>query len=426
MSEPGEMTLDFKTAEEKFYALMGRLAAGVIDQDEFRARLEELIVRDEAGQTWMIGAQSGRWYRYDGKRWVQDTPPKMRRGSPLAETRIAAAPPPPVSEADLHPPSEQRCPRCDHALIAGATFCDRCGLRLPGDTAVYSAAELTELQTEPCPKCGRPLPVAAPFCAGCGYRRPRPAAPPPPPPVTAREPFAVPPPPPPRPPIAAAPARPRWLNWLVVGLVGLLIVCCLATVALALFWPGSPVGLMNLLGGPAGPSPTLEPTQTITYIIATPTEGGSPTTAPPTVPATPTATQPPPTRARTPAATTVVTPPPLPTVTRAPTQPPASPTSAVLRFRLKETRLVEEKIGVNILEVIVLDKNGRGIPGINVRIDGGDPASWNYPMTTDSKGRCGNYALSANIYNVTLVDYGMVAPGIDCRGKHWEVIFEAY
>lgn len=423
--------MDFTTAEEKFYALMGRLAAGVITQEEFRARLEELIVQDDQGRTWMMGAQSGKWYRYDGKRWVQDTPKTEPQAKPSTPTDVTApsAPPSPISEADIHPPSEERCPRCDHALIAGATFCDRCGLRLPGDTVVYSTTELAQIETEPCPKCDRPLPLNAPFCAGCGYRRSQKTSAPPPPP-SIREPFAVPPPPPPPPTIAGEPAdRSQWLNTAVIVLIGLLILCCLATIGLALFWPDSPVSLMNLLGGgPAGPTATTEPTQTPTYVTPTFTTGPSPTATPSPEPggATVTATQPPPTRVRTPTATTAPTPPPLPTVTRAPTRPPASPTAEGLRFRLKEKKLVEEKLGFAILEVVVLDKNGQGIPGINVRIDGGDPATWAESLTTDKDGRCGHYALSRNIYNVTLVDYGVAESGIDCRDKHWEIVFEAY
>jgi hypothetical protein len=131
---------------------------------------------------------------------------------------------------------------------------------------------------------------------------------------------------------------------------------------------------------------------------------------------------------RTPTATTAPTPPPLPTLTatRTPTQPLASPTSTGLQFRLKEKRF-EEKLGQASIEVLVLDKNGQGITGIRVRIDGGDPNTWKWEVTTDDQGRCGHYALSPGTYNVTLLDYGVIEPGIDCKGKYWEVIFvEAY
>jgi len=422
--------LDFVTTEEKFYALMGRLAAGVITQNEFKTRLEELVVRDDQGRTWMIGAQSGKWYCYDGKRWVQDTPPETGRVSPTDETMVAI-PPAPVSETDIQPPSEERCPRCDHALIAGATFCDRCGLRLPGDTVMYSTEDMAGLETEPCPKCGRPLPVSASFCAGCGYRRSERAAPPPPPPVAAREPFAVPPPAPPPPAITAAPSdRQPWLNSIVIALVGLVILCCLVTAALALFWPDSPVSLMNLLGGPAGPTVAPEFTQTPTYVTPTFTPGSSPTAIPSPEPGGPTATatEPPPTRVRTPTATTApTTPPPLPpTATRAPIVPTASPTEIGLHFRVKETRLIEEKWGLGFIHVFVLDKNGQGIPGIKVRIDGGDPTSWKLEVTTDSRGLAEFNALSSSKYNITLVDYDITAPWIDRTNKSWEVIFEAY
>ncbi|MBU1880163.1 MAG: hypothetical protein KJ734_14550, partial [Chloroflexi bacterium] len=207
-----------------------------------------------------------------------------------------------------------------------------------------------------------------------------------------------------------------------------LVLCCLGTAALALFWPDSPVSLMNLLGGPASPTPITEPTQTPTFITPTFTVGApQPTTVAPTAaqPSGPTLTptEPPPTRVRTPAAPT---PPPLPTVTLGPTRTSVPPTAAGPRYRLKETRLIEEKVGLGYIHVFVLDQNGQGIQGIVVRIDGGDPNSWKLDVTTDVRGLAEFNALSANIYTITLVDYGVAASGIDRTNKNWEVVFEAY
>lgn len=60
--------------ESRFFELKGKLAVGQITDDEFKREMENLRFQDQQGNWWMIGAQSGRWYYYDGSRWLLGQP----------------------------------------------------------------------------------------------------------------------------------------------------------------------------------------------------------------------------------------------------------------------------------------------------------------------------------------------------------------
>jgi hypothetical protein len=67
--------MDFKQAETKFKQLKAQFDAGALTENAFKAKLEELMIRDESGDWWMIGYETERWYRNDGTDWVQADPP---------------------------------------------------------------------------------------------------------------------------------------------------------------------------------------------------------------------------------------------------------------------------------------------------------------------------------------------------------------
>lgn len=60
--------------ESRFFELKGKLAVGQLSEDEFKREMENLRFQDQQGNWWMIGAQSGRWYYYDGSRWLLGQP----------------------------------------------------------------------------------------------------------------------------------------------------------------------------------------------------------------------------------------------------------------------------------------------------------------------------------------------------------------
>lgn len=61
--------------QARFFELKGKLAVGQITEENFKHELEKLRFQDPHGRWWMIGAQSGRWYYYDGARWLLGEPP---------------------------------------------------------------------------------------------------------------------------------------------------------------------------------------------------------------------------------------------------------------------------------------------------------------------------------------------------------------
>ena len=86
--------MDFQELLERYKQLRADFDAGKIDEEEFQEEIEGLQIRDEQGYYWTIGAQSGKWYRYNGVEWVQETPLPMTkhqgRGIPEAVSRLPA------------------------------------------------------------------------------------------------------------------------------------------------------------------------------------------------------------------------------------------------------------------------------------------------------------------------------------------------
>lgn len=64
----------FRQVEQEYYNLRGRFAVGRITEEEFDTALRNMTFQDAQGRSWMIGANSGRWYYSDGGDWVQGDP----------------------------------------------------------------------------------------------------------------------------------------------------------------------------------------------------------------------------------------------------------------------------------------------------------------------------------------------------------------
>lgn len=66
--------MDFTQTQQAYIHLKDQLEQGHITADEFESRVNEMTVTDSAGVLWQIGVKTGKWYRYDGQGWVEDTP----------------------------------------------------------------------------------------------------------------------------------------------------------------------------------------------------------------------------------------------------------------------------------------------------------------------------------------------------------------
>lgn len=98
-----EETERFKQAEDEYFRLKGKLAAGRITRQEFENALEGLMIQDEQGRYWMLGAETGKWHVHDGTSWVEAAPyaaanPLPARPTDLPERgRLRAITPSPIS-----------------------------------------------------------------------------------------------------------------------------------------------------------------------------------------------------------------------------------------------------------------------------------------------------------------------------------------
>jgi len=119
-----DMSRSFKEVETSFQSLRRQFRKKEISRREFIDRLKKLRLRDSQGRFWMIGAQSGKWYFFDGRDWVPSDPP-----------------------AD--DPVRWSCPSCGLEYEAGAQTCARCGESLKGkETAGGLGAEAVPFAEE--------------------------------------------------------------------------------------------------------------------------------------------------------------------------------------------------------------------------------------------------------------------------------------
>src|SRR5512135_3533575 len=87
--------------ERHFFEIKGKLDVGAITEVDFKAEIEKLKFQDKQGHWWMIGAQSGKWYTFDGARWLPGKPP----------IETAEPPPPPPPPPPTPPAAEPTQPQ---------------------------------------------------------------------------------------------------------------------------------------------------------------------------------------------------------------------------------------------------------------------------------------------------------------------------
>lgn len=92
----------FETTEEQFAALKTRYDAGQLSDAAYDAALHQLVIHGEDGAAWMIGAESGEWYTYDGAAWVRSDPPTLSDESVAPPPQ--GRPEPPVSPSPAPAP----------------------------------------------------------------------------------------------------------------------------------------------------------------------------------------------------------------------------------------------------------------------------------------------------------------------------------
>lgn len=125
----------FRAVEASFYQLSKQFKRGEISRDQYAEALKKLRLVDGEGRCWMIGAQTGRWYYYDGQQWIQSEPPEDGREFVL-------------------------CPSCYHQNEPGARNCEACGTVLIKTSTKIICVEcgnMIDQNLRTCPFCGAGL-----------------------------------------------------------------------------------------------------------------------------------------------------------------------------------------------------------------------------------------------------------------------------
>lgn len=132
------MEKSFSQVNEAFDILKAKFQTGEISRQEFIDEMKKLRIRDDDGRFWMIGAQTGKWYYFDGKEWIQSEPPSQADRTAVCvycgfENRIEATSCARCGGTIGEEPT--KCPDCGSPLSRPFMTCPKCGIVPGGETA---------------------------------------------------------------------------------------------------------------------------------------------------------------------------------------------------------------------------------------------------------------------------------------------------
>lgn len=96
--------MNFAQVEQQISKLRQELETGRLTEEECKAQMRELMVEDEQGNWWMVGYETGEWYRHDGDDWGRADPPGYIAPE---QTPPSVAPPTPVPSRPVSKPVTQ-------------------------------------------------------------------------------------------------------------------------------------------------------------------------------------------------------------------------------------------------------------------------------------------------------------------------------
>ena len=123
------MEKKFKDVEQEFNQLKQKYRQKKISGREFKDKLKKIRLEDKKGRCWTIGAQTGKWYYFDGKKWAQSKPPSIQEKKAIC---IYCG-----FENDLE---NETCAYCGGSLGGDVSVCPKCGHKLDDPS-------------QPCPYC---------------------------------------------------------------------------------------------------------------------------------------------------------------------------------------------------------------------------------------------------------------------------------
>jgi hypothetical protein len=143
------MDKSFSQVNEAFEALKMKFQAGELSRQAFIDEMKKLRIRDDEGRFWMIGAQTGKWYYFDGKDWIQSEPPSQKDSAAICvfcgfENRLDADACARCGGTIGEEPS--KCPDCGSPLRKPFMTCPKCGTA-PGGVTREESPSPTSIET---------------------------------------------------------------------------------------------------------------------------------------------------------------------------------------------------------------------------------------------------------------------------------------
>jgi hypothetical protein len=117
------MNTPFKEVEKDFNLLKQEFKTKKISEQEYKDRLKKLRLKDTERRSWTIGAQSGKWYYFDGQNWKESLPPSIQKGKAIC---IYCG-----YENDLE---NESCTQCGGRFNEDEVTCPKCNTRLEDET----------------------------------------------------------------------------------------------------------------------------------------------------------------------------------------------------------------------------------------------------------------------------------------------------
>ncbi|MEW6456172.1 MAG: zinc ribbon domain-containing protein [Acidobacteriota bacterium] len=141
----------FEEVEKKFEELKKKRDTHLISDEEWKEELRKLIIRDDDGKFWMVGALSGKWHYYDGKQWIQTDPPYKRVEPEFKECPFCGFENP-VKEKicvrcgkDMEQLEREKitCSNCNFVFLQEFKFCPNCGQSVEGEEEEMESKKIT-------------------------------------------------------------------------------------------------------------------------------------------------------------------------------------------------------------------------------------------------------------------------------------------
>lgn len=100
------------------------------NESKYASIAQDLLMIDQWGKYWSIGARSSKWYSYENGRWVVDQPTGMMRIMRRSSSILGIGPAFKATPVTARRPPRNTCDSCGAGVVPSDDFCINCGHKL--------------------------------------------------------------------------------------------------------------------------------------------------------------------------------------------------------------------------------------------------------------------------------------------------------